>query len=91
MRESLKPLLRYRNWLQKMRNEPQNRCPSRRNGTPGPGPLTLAARRRALRGLRKAERESGLCLLGSEEAKLIRQLWREDRDSPAYQAIEASG
>lgn len=87
--EYLRPLLEYRDWLQDMRHRAANRCSRRRNGTPGPGPLTLAARRLALQRLREAEHRSGLRLLHPGEADLIHQLWREDRSSSDYQAIEA--
>ncbi len=83
----LAPLLAYRDWLQAMRDDPSNRCARRRNGAPGPGPLTLAARREALRRLRTAERTSGLSLLRTDETRLIHRLWREDRGSAKYEAI----
>lgn len=86
--EDLAPLLTFRDWLQAMRDEPENRCLRRRNGAPGPGPLTLRARRLALRRLRETERRSGLRLLHPREVELIHRLWREDRRSPAYQSIE---
>jgi DNA sulfur modification protein DndC len=84
----LVPLLEFRDWLQRMRDDPANRCPRRRNGGAGPGPLTLEARRAALRRLRVAERRSGLPLIKVREVELIHRLWREDRRSPAYMSIE---
>lgn len=89
--EHLVPLLEFRDWLQTMRDEPENRCPRRRNGAAGPGPLTLEARRSALRRLRVAERRSGLNLIKLREVELIHRLWREDRMSVNYQAIEKRG
>ena len=84
------PLLEFRDWLQAMRDEPENRCPRRRNGSPGPGPLTLRARRLALRRLRETERRSRLKLLHAPELELIHRLWREDRRSSAYRSIESA-
>lgn len=86
--DNLAPLLAFRDWLQDMRDRPVNRCARRRNGAPGPGPLTLAARRSALMRLRRAESKSGLTLLTEDEASLIRRLWREDRESERYLSIE---
>ena len=82
------PLLEFRNWLQEMRDQPEHRCPRRRNGAPGPGPLTLDARRLILRRLRSAEKKSGLKLIRESEIRLIRELWAEDRHSSSYRRIE---
>lgn len=82
--ESLAPLLRWRNWLASIRDDPSLRCTLRRNGGHGPGPFTLAARKNLLRKLRDAERQSGHRLVMPEEIDRIRQLWKEDRESGTY-------
>ena len=81
---ALVPLLEFRDWLAAMRDDPQYRCDRRRNGAPGPGPLTLRARSEALQRLIRAEQEAGIQLLSPDEASLIGRLWEEDINSPAY-------
>jgi DNA sulfur modification protein DndC len=81
---ALGPLLEFRDWLALMRHDPQYRCERRRNGAPGPGPLTLRARSVALERLICAEQESGIELLTADEVSLIGRLWEEDINSPAY-------
>ena len=86
----LEPLLALRNWLQEMRDDAENRCSHRRNGSNGPGPLTLDARRLILRRLRTAERKSGMRLIRDNEVKIIRELWQQDATSDSYRRIERS-
>lgn len=80
----LAPLREFRNWLATMRDDPVNRCRFRRNGSRGPGPLTLSARQEAMRRLRKAERNVPWTLLTAAEERAIRALWRADRESATY-------
>lgn len=81
---ALAPLLGWRNWLMTIRDNPEHRCPCRRNGQPGPGPFTLRARRLMLSRLRRAETASGYRLIREEEIEAIHDLWREDRNSAVY-------
>ena len=74
----LEPLLRYRLWLEKGRNDPNNRWPTRRNGQPGFGPMTLQWRRSALRKLLKAQEQSGMSLIDSQEIAEIHNEWAAD-------------
>jgi len=37
----LKPLLKFRNWLMTIRDQPEHRCHVRRNGAPGLGPFRI--------------------------------------------------
>lgn len=83
-RADLEPLLQFRNWLQEMRDQPQFRCRFRRNGVPGLGPLTLGARREALRRLRAAQAKSSWSLITDREIAEIHRLWRVDRESADY-------
>lgn len=74
----LEPLLRFRLWIEKERSNPRYRWRKRRNGTPGPGPMTLAWRRMALRKLLRAQEESGLQLINSDELSAIKREWAVD-------------
>lgn len=74
----LEPLLRFRLWLDEHRNNPHYRWSKRRNGQPGLGPMTLRWRRLALRQLLKAQDESGLKLIGSDELTAIQKEWADD-------------
>jgi DNA sulfur modification protein DndC len=74
----LEPLLRFRLWLEKGRNDPHNRWPVRRNGAPGPGPMTLGWRRVALRKLLRTQEQSGLNLIAAEEVSEIHREWAAD-------------
>ena len=79
----LSPLLEYRLWLEKHRNNPRYRWKRRRNGQPGPGPMTLAWRRLALDNLIAAERRSGLPLITPAELTEIIQEWvKDEKRSP---------
>jgi DNA sulfur modification protein DndC len=81
---SLSPLLAWRNGLALLRDDPNYRCKRRRNGTPGPGPLTLRARRLLLRKLLLAQSQTPWKLITHREIQAIRQLWREDQSSSEY-------
>ena len=74
----LEPLLRFRLWMEKERNNPRYRWRTRRNGSPGPGPMTLAWRRMALRRLLQAQEQSGLHLIDSDELSAIQKEWEAD-------------
>jgi DNA sulfur modification protein DndC len=74
----LEPLLRFRLWMEKERNNPANRWPERRNGRPGLGPMTLGWRRVALGELLKTQEQSGLNLIDSDEIAAIHREWATD-------------
>ena len=76
--ERLKPLLRFRLWLDKDRDHPQNRWSTRRNGAPGLGPMKLEWRRLALSKLLKAQKDSGMTLIEEEEILQIQREWQAD-------------
>ncbi|WP_411815982.1 phosphoadenosine phosphosulfate reductase family protein [Hyphococcus sp. DH-69] len=75
---SLKPYLRFRDWLADVRNDPNMRWPVRRNGVERPGPFTLKARGRILRKLEVLEAKTGKNLLNARERKEIFRLWELD-------------
>jgi len=64
--------------MEEERNNPANRWSERRNGKPGPGPMTLEWRRTALSELLKAQEQSGLNLIDSEEITAIHREWAAD-------------
>ncbi len=74
----LKPLLEFRLWLEEKRNDPKYRWPTRRNGTPGPGPMTLEWRSLALEKLLSAQSSSGFQLISTTEIEAIRREWARD-------------
>jgi DNA sulfur modification protein DndC len=74
----LEPLLQFRLWMEKGRQNPRFRRRRRRNGRPGPGPMTFGWRRIALRKLLQAQEESGFCLINSDEISAIRREWARD-------------
>lgn len=74
----LKPLLGFRLWMEKERNNPRYRWPKRRNGEPGLGPMTLQWRRIALTKLLRAQEHSGLRLVEPEEVIAIHKEWAAD-------------
>ena len=82
--EGVYSLLLFRNWLLEIRDRPEYRCKKRRNGTPGLGPFTLAARREILDKLLSAQALSGLSLIREEELVLIKSLWEIDKNSLVY-------
>jgi DNA sulfur modification protein DndC len=71
----LEPLLEYRLWLERERNNPRYRWRRRRNGQRGPGPMTLQWRRLALRKLLRAQDRSGLRLVAPDEIEAIHREW----------------
>jgi DNA sulfur modification protein DndC len=76
--DRLAPLLQFRLWMEEQRNNPRYRRRKRRNGAPGPGPMTLGWRRQALNKLLRAQEESGLQLIGSDEISAIQGEWSTD-------------
>jgi DNA sulfur modification protein DndC len=82
--DELLPLFDFRNWLMSIRDMRTYRCRTRRNGTKGLGPFTLAARREILKRLIKAQDLSGLQLISKEEISIIHKLWRKDRALSSY-------
>jgi len=74
----LQPYLQLRDWLQIYRGDYSGRWPVRRNGARGPGPFTLAARKRILTQVQILEEEVEREILSVEELKRIGELWLED-------------
>jgi DNA sulfur modification protein DndC len=74
----LQPLLELRLWIGTQRNDMRFRRSRRRNGSPGPGPMTLPWRRVALKKLLEAQEKSGFQLISAEELIAIHTEWGLD-------------
>ncbi len=80
------PLLRFRDWLLEIRNQPDRRMARRRdgrfmvaaNGALVPGPFTLQTRLEILERLLALQSELRERLISTEEIALIRRIWAED-------------
>jgi DNA sulfur modification protein DndC len=72
---NLEPLLEFRLWLERHRNNPRFRRTRRRNGVPGLGPMTLPWRRMALKNLLEAQKVSALRLISLDELDAIKSEW----------------
>jgi DNA sulfur modification protein DndC len=72
---NLGPLLELRLWIEQHRNNVRFRRTRRRNGAPGPGPMTLPWRRLALTKLLEAQELSGFQLVSQEELDAIEAEW----------------
>jgi hypothetical protein len=82
--EELGPLFAFRIWLSAFRDYPEFRCKVRRNGRIGPGPITLAGRKKILRRLVHTEVKAGLQLLEKDELRRIKALWLIDQNDSNY-------
>jgi len=78
-----KPLVAFRDWLVKIRNDPTYRSAIRRNGRLTfdltgkhiPGPFTIQARREILERLLATQAEFGGRLIAEDEVDLIHRIW----------------
>jgi DNA sulfur modification protein DndC len=77
----MEKLIEFRETLQFYR-DPTNgkRDMKRMNGSAGPGPLTIAARRELLARLLSLQEEMHLPIITPEELLLIQQMWKAARD-----------
>jgi DNA sulfur modification protein DndC len=84
--DHLEPLMDFRDWLAKARNDPALRMAERRNGTVTfmknekliLGPFTLEARQDILARVLALQEEVGLPLISAEEVSEIKKIWVED-------------
>lgn len=79
--ERMEHLINFRETLLQFR-DPANgwRDNRRMNGSEGPGPLTIEARRELLKRLLALQEETHLQLISPEELLLIQQMWKAARD-----------
>lgn len=78
--ERMEKLIEFRDTLL-FHQDPDNgkRDMKRKNGTDGPGPLHIEARRELLTKLLKLQEDTGLNLISEDELLLIQQLWKSAR------------
>jgi DNA sulfur modification protein DndC len=76
--KNLIPLLEYRLWLESERNKPINRWKKRRNRQPGPGPMTITWRRKALKRLINTQIKTGFELIENNEIDEIKNTWGKE-------------
>ncbi len=78
--ERMEHLIEFRETL-RLYQDPANgkRDPKRKNGTDGPGPLTIEARRELLAILLRLQEQVGFPLISDDELFLIQQFWRSAR------------
>jgi DNA sulfur modification protein DndC len=78
--ERMEELIGFRETLLEYQ-DPANgkRDMKRKNGSEGPGPLTIEARRELLTRLLKLQEETSLRLISDDELFLIQQLWKSAR------------
>lgn len=82
------PLRNFRNWLIKLRSDPNARETKRRNGSVyllpngeyGRGPFTMETRKTILKKLLLLEKETGFNLISQEELKCIDKMWEDEGD-----------
>ncbi len=78
--ERMESLIEFRETLLHYQDPANNkRDMIRKNGSTGPGPLTIEARRELLRDLLKLQEEVGFKLISDDELFLIQDLWKSAR------------
>jgi len=85
--EHLEPLADFRNRIKQVCETPDCRSKIRRNGQPGLGPLTLAARRMLLDELLALREQTGEPLISDHEVRLIREQWEKDQTTEVLREI----
>lgn len=78
----MEPLLDFRDWLRKIRNDETKRQTYRRNLQDGLGPFTKETRAEILRRLLEIQRETGQNLISREELSGIQYVWYHDFHEP---------
>ena len=84
--EEFEPLMEFRDWLQEIRDDPERRMKTRRDGSVRYdvdggviyGPFTIDARREILNKLEGVQDETGRDLISPDECDYIRHVWRHD-------------
>ena len=84
--DELEPLLDFRDWIIKLREDDQNRMAIRRDGAAKyrgdgsrvRGPFKMEVRRRILEHLESLENDTGKKMISSAEKMMIEDIWRRD-------------
>ncbi|WP_240006244.1 phosphoadenosine phosphosulfate reductase family protein [Pseudaquidulcibacter saccharophilus] len=74
----LLPFLSFRNWISEFRNDLSMRWGVRRNGSIGPGPFSIEARKLIFKKVRELEELTGNIIIDKEETQEIHRLWALD-------------
>lgn len=82
--DQLLPYFEFRNWISEFRNDSQNRCSQRRNGSDGLGPFTIAARHEIFDRLVNLEKKVGRKILSDAQVIQIKSLIATDLDDDRY-------
>lgn len=86
----MEPLLDFRDWLKRIRDDEGKRQTYRRNLQDGLGPFTKETRVEILRRLLETQRETGQNLISDEELSGIQYVWFHDfHDAPEVRRIYA--
>ena len=86
----MEPMLVFRDWLKKIRNDKNMRQNYRRNLQDGLGPFSKEARVEILRRLLETQRETEQSLISEEELSGIQYVWYHDfHESPTVEDIYA--
>jgi len=83
----LEPLSRFRKRLKQVSDNPDFRSTVRRNGQPGMGPLTMAARGMLLQELFDTQAAVGLDLISNTEVRLIKEQWALDESDAIFREL----
>ena len=86
--DHLEPLALFRNRLKQVSEDPQFRSKIRRNGEPGLGPLTYAARKMLLEELLAIQKQTDMQLISEVEVRLIREQWLQDKAEESIRSME---
>ena len=86
--DHLEPLALFRNRIKQVSEDPNCRSKIRRNGEPGLGPLTYAARTMLLEELLAVQVQTGMPLISEVEVRLIRDQWHQDRAEESIRSME---
>ncbi len=79
--DRMEELIHFRQTLIEYRDPANGKRDTRRmNGTPGPGPMTITARRELLHKLLKLQEHTGIKLISEEELLLIQKFWNSARN-----------
>ena len=95
--EHLEPLMEFRDWLAKFRNERSKRMVERRDGrialmgdgvTTVAGPFTVEARQEIMDRLLAVQAEVGIPLINDDEIARIKAMWADDAVSEAKRHLK---